>query len=219
MRTRNVSTRKSGRISGQGFTSGPVAFLVRLAHAARENRVMRQAVMRIKPARRAKSRCRSAAVIVHVRLTSTRRPTFKQLRPGAVAQFSFHYARTDARNGRGAAGRREAVSRSDRTSMSRPMADPGRADRTPPAMVIAHCIPGDLRQVGGSRVRRFVRNGRHVAKSSVNMSDVYRLRPGTRSARRRWSAGVIGCTCRRFSGRQGRVPVAQKSMEPLRRPP
>ena len=38
MRTRKDSTRKSGRISGQGVRSGRVDFLLRLAHDTRENR-------------------------------------------------------------------------------------------------------------------------------------------------------------------------------------
>ena len=50
MRARSASTRKSGRISGQGFRSGCVDFLPRLAHATREDRA-RHAAVRITPSR------------------------------------------------------------------------------------------------------------------------------------------------------------------------
>src|SRR5688572_27495486 len=47
MRCRSASTRKSDRISGQGFKSGCVDFLPMLAHATREDRA-RHAAVRIK---------------------------------------------------------------------------------------------------------------------------------------------------------------------------
>ena len=68
MRIRNVSARRSGRISGHGFKSGAVAFLFNPAHATREDRA-RHAAVRISATRRpgcarpASDRVRTASTV------------------------------------------------------------------------------------------------------------------------------------------------------------
>ena len=62
MRVRSVSTRKSGRICGQGPRSGCVGFLARLAHPTRQDRA-RQTAIRIDAVHRS-ARTRSPVPLV-----------------------------------------------------------------------------------------------------------------------------------------------------------
>ena len=208
MRTRSVSTLKSGRISGQGFRSGSVAFFVRLAHATRENSA-RQTAVRISATRQrarqplSRSRRRRDVILVVERVRD-----IDPFEPAVVRTARLASMHAPSRASAIRIVRRPNGTRSDRQfsfafTRVQTRAQDARMARCPPSP-IAHCIPGDLRQAGGAAPA--VRAQPAARREILNeYARVYRLRARHAiCSLARVPAGVIGCMCRRPSDRPRR---------------
>ena len=181
MRTRSVSTRKSGRISGQGFRSGCVDFFVRLAHATRENSA-RQTAVRIK--RRTTSRLDTSRCRRSCRPTTgcdpCRRGRHRSVSNRSCPYCCWHRARpSDVHSivgDREAAvpqcafhSRTESQTRARRETRALPCPDRPLYSGRPPSG-------------RGSRAGRSCATGGTFVKSSMNMLVSTVSAPGTRSA-------------------------------------